>query len=96
MPNSPSAEKRVRQNSKRRALNRWRKSRIKSQIKAFDKALQAHDFDAAEQQYRKACGLLDEVACTKTIHKNAAARRKSRLSRRFKEARQRAGAAPGA
>ena len=91
MPNSPSAEKRVRQNSKRRALNRWRKSRIKSQIKAFDKALQSQDFATAEQEYRKACGLLDEIACTKSIHKNAAARRKSRLSKRFKDARQRAG-----
>jgi len=84
VPNTESAKKRVRQNVKRRALNRWRKDRIKQQIRSFMKAVQAHDVEAAEAEYRKAASLLDKVAHTSTMHKNTAARRKSRLSRRLK------------
>ncbi|MCH7547644.1 MAG: 30S ribosomal protein S20 [Planctomycetes bacterium] len=84
VPNSFSAKKRVRQNVKRRALSRWRKTKIKDQIKAFLNALQAQDVKTAETEYRKVCGILDKVACTSTIHRNTAARRKSRLSRRLK------------
>ncbi len=84
VPNSLSAKKRVRQNVKRRALNRWRKSQIKDRIKSFLTALQAQDAKTAQTEYRKVCGILDKVACTSTIHKNTAARRKSRLSKRLK------------
>ncbi len=84
VPNSLSAKKRVRQNVKSRALNRWRKSQIKDQIKTFLNAIQAHDVKTAETEYRKVCGVLDKVACTSTIHRNTAARRKSRLSKRLK------------
>lgn len=87
MPNSPSAKKRVRQNAKRRSLNLWRKRRIKDQIKSFLKALHDQDVNAAETEYRKACGVLDRIACTRTIHRNTAARRKSRLARRLNELR---------
>lgn len=81
MPNSPSAKKRVRQNAKRRSLNLWRKRRIKDQTKTFMEAVQAQDVATAEKEYRKACGLLDRIACSKTIHRNTAARRKSRLAK---------------
>ncbi len=84
MPNTESAKKRVRQNIKRRALNRWRKDRIKTQIRSFLKAVQAHDVELAETEYRKTVSLLDKVSHTSTLHKNTAARRKSRLSRRLK------------
>ena len=84
MPNTLSAKKRVRQNEKRRALNRWRKSRIKDQVKAFLKAVQARDVKAAETEFRKTCSILDRVACTSTIHRNQASRRKSRLHKRLK------------
>lgn len=81
MPNTESAKKRVRQNAKRRSLNLWRKRRIKNQIKSFLKAVHDHDVSAAETEYRKTCGMLDKVACTSTMHRNTAARRKSRLAR---------------
>jgi small subunit ribosomal protein S20 len=81
VPNTESAKKRVRQTAKRRALNRWRKACIKEQVKTFMKAVQANDVETAEQEYRKTCGLLDRIACTSTIHRNTAARRKSRLAR---------------
>ena len=83
MPNSASAAQRVRQSAKRQSLNRWRKRRIKDQTKAFLKAVHDHDVVKAEQEFRRACGLLDRIACTSTIHRNTAARRKSRLSRRL-------------
>lgn len=91
MPNTESAKKRVRQTARRRALNNWRKRRIKDQTRAFLKAVQEQNVEAAEQEFRKTCGLLDKVSCTSTMHRNTAARRKSRLNRRLLEMRQRAG-----
>lgn len=83
MPNTESAKKRVRQDAKRRARNRWRKTRIKEQINTFLSAVQKNDVETAESEYRKTCGLLDKIACTSTMHRNTAARRKSRLARRL-------------
>jgi small subunit ribosomal protein S20 len=84
VPNTLSAKKRVRQNEKHRARNRWRKGRIKDQIKSFLEAVQARDVPKAESEFRKACSILDRIACTSTIHRNLAARRKSRLHKRLK------------
>lgn len=83
MPNSASAAKRVRQSAKRRAINNWRERRIKSQVKTFLKAVQDGQVKTAESEFGKTCGLLDRIACTGTIHKNAAARKKSRLARQL-------------
>ena len=83
MPNIESAKKRVRQTAKRNALNNWRKRRIKDQVKSFLKAIHDQDAATAETEYRKTCGLLDKVASTSTMHKNTAARKKSRLARRL-------------
>lgn len=91
MPNTKSAEKRVRQNAKRKALNNWRKRRVKDQTKAFLAAVAAQDVEAAETEYRKACGLLDKTACTSTMHRNTAARRKSRLNTRLRALREKSG-----
>jgi len=84
VPNNASARKRVRQTATRRARNRWRKTSIREQIKSFQKAVRDHDLERAEAEFRKACGLLDKVATTSTMHRNTAARRKSRMSRRLK------------
>lgn len=83
MPNSASAEKRVRQTKARTALNHWRKKRIKNQIKSFLQAVQGGDKSAAETEFRKTCGILDKIACTSTSHRNTAARKKSRLAKRL-------------
>ena len=83
MPNSTSAKKRVRQNAKRNALNNWRKRRFRVQVKSFLKAVQDQDVKTAEVEFRKTCGILDRVATTSTLHRNTAARRKSRLARRL-------------
>ncbi len=83
MPNSNSAKKNVRQNAKRNALNQWRKRRIADQVKTFLKAVQDQDVKGAETEYHKTCGILDKISCTSTLHRNTAARRKSRLARRL-------------
>ncbi len=84
MPNSASAKKRVRQNAKRQSINNWRKRQIKDQTKLTLKAIQDGDVSSAETEYRKTCSLLDRISSTSTIHRNTAARRKSRLSRRLR------------
>ncbi|MCH8165393.1 MAG: 30S ribosomal protein S20 [Planctomycetes bacterium] len=92
MPTTISAKKRVRQNAKRRAINHWRKRRIKTQIKSFLQAIQEQDLATAETAFRKTCGILDRVACTSTLHRNTVARRKSRLARRLNALKQTASA----
>jgi small subunit ribosomal protein S20 len=84
VPNTESAKKRVRQNAKRNALNNWRKRRVKDQIKAFDKAVHDRDAKAAEAELRKVAAVLDKVSSTSTMHRNTAARKKSRLTKRLK------------
>ena len=88
VPQSRSAKKDVRQNAKRRAVNHWRKRRIKDQSKSFLDAIASKDVELAETEYKKYCGLVDKISCTSTLHKNTAARRKSRFSKRLLELKQ--------
>ena len=83
MAHSLSAKKRVRQNAKRRLINRARKSRIKTQIKRFETVLSSGDVEAASQQYRLLVKKLDKTAATSTMHKKTAARKKSRLAKKL-------------
>ena len=85
MPNTLSAKKRVRQDAVRRSRNRWRMRQVKDQIKEFLDAVQSRDVSKAEEEYRKTVSVLDRIAVTGTIHKNKAARTKSRLARRLNE-----------
>ena len=83
MAHSLSAKKRVRQNVKRRAINRARKSQIKTQIKHFETALSSGDVEAANEQYRLVVQKLDKTTATSTMHKKTAARKKSRLAKQL-------------
>ena len=83
MAHSLSAKKRVRQNAKRRTINRARKSQIKTQIKRFDAALASGDAEAASEQYQLVARKLDKSAATSTMHKRTVARKKSRLAKRL-------------
>jgi len=83
---SLSAKKRIRQNIKRRARNRWRKTEIKQAVKAFDQALRDGQADQAAEQLKLCYKSLDHVAAKGTIHKNTAARRKARLAKRLNKA----------
>lgn len=83
MPNTNSAKKRMRQDAVKHSRNLWRKRRIREQIKSFLTAVHDQKPKVAEEEFRKTCSLLDKIACTGTIHRNTAARRKSRLSRQL-------------
>ncbi|MDX1564917.1 MAG: 30S ribosomal protein S20 [Phycisphaeraceae bacterium] len=85
MPHSRSAKKRLRQNVKARSLNRWRRGRIKESTKLFDQAIADADASRAEETYRQTSKILDQIAAKGTIHKNAAARYKSRMAKRLNQ-----------
>ena len=83
MAHSLSAKKRVKQNDKRRAINRRRKSQVKTQIKHFQETLSEGDVDAAVEQFHLVAAKLDKTAATSTMHKKTAARKKSRLAKQL-------------
>ncbi len=83
MAHSLSAKKRVRQNVKRRTINRARKSQVKTQVKRLEAAMSQGDVEVANAQFRAVVKKLDRVASTSTMHKNTAARKKSRLAKRL-------------
>ena len=83
MAHSLSAKKRIRQNAKRRTINRARKSQIKTQIKHFETALSSGDIEAAKEQYQLVVKKLDKTAATSTMHKKTVARKKSRLAKKL-------------
>ena len=85
MAHSLSAKKRVRQNAKRKMINRARKSQIKTQTKHFEEALSAGDAKAAEEQLRLTVKRLDKAASKSTMHKRTAARKKSRLAKKLNQ-----------
>ncbi len=82
MAHSNSAKKRIRQNMKRRALNRWRLRNMRVAIKEFEDSIA--DKGDAVAAYRKAASIIDRTAQKGVIHRNQAARRKSRLNARLK------------
>ena len=94
MAHSLSAKKRIRQGIKRRARNRARKDSVKQQVKIFLGAVASGDFGKADTEFRKTTHWLDRVAAKGTIHKNTAARRRSRLARRLNAAKATAASAP--
>ncbi len=83
MAHSLSAKKRVRQNAKKRATNRARKSQVKTQIKHFETVLGVGDVEAASEQYQLVARKLDKTAAAGTMHKKTAARKKSRLAKQL-------------
>ncbi len=84
MANSAQARKRARQASKARAHNASLRSRLRTAIKAVQKAILGGDKAAAQEIYRKSTSTIDSIADKKIIHKNKAARHKSRLSAAIK------------
>ena len=86
MAHSLSAKKRVRQNEKRRARNRARKTEIRDQVKTFQADLTKGDLGKAATDLRAVVQTLDRNASRGTIHKNTAARKRSRLQLRLNAA----------
>ena len=83
MANRKSAKKSIKQNESRRAVNRWRKDRIKSAVGEFDAALESGDKAVAGEKLSAVFKQLDQVAAKGILHKKTADRRKSRMAKRL-------------
>ena len=79
MANSRSAEKRIRQERKRRLQNRAQRSRLRTSIKKVENAT---DLETALAAYRETAAMLDRYATRRLIHPNKAARKKSQLAKK--------------
>ncbi|MCA0870626.1 30S ribosomal protein S20 [Seohaeicola saemankumensis] len=84
MANSPQAKKRARQNEKRFAVNKARRSRIRTFLRNVEEAIESGDKDAAVAALRAAQPELMRGVTKGVFHKNTAARKMSRLSSRVK------------
>ncbi|MBK6973594.1 MAG: 30S ribosomal protein S20 [Candidatus Methylophosphatis roskildensis] len=80
MANSAQARKRARQSVKRRSNNGSLRSELRTAIKAVRKAVAAGDKTAAQSVFQQSMSVIDSIADKNVMHKNAAARHKSRLS----------------
>lgn len=81
MAHSKSAEKRIRQNSKRYEINKARRTRVRNAIKAVRTAIQSNNPEAARTEYTKMVPIIDRMVSRGLIHQNVAARTKSRLNK---------------
>lgn len=82
MANTPQAKKRIRRNANRAAVNGARVSRIRTFIKAVESAVDAGDKAAAEEALKKAQPEMARGVARGVVHKNTAARKYSRLTKR--------------
>lgn len=83
MASNPSAEKRHRQNEKRRARNKMARSAVRTEIRKFQEAVKSKDKDLAREYIRSMTKLLDTATRKGIYHKNYAARKKSRLRKQL-------------
>jgi small subunit ribosomal protein S20 len=88
MPNIQSAKKRLRQDTVRRARNRAVKSSLRTQCRKVREAVEAGNAEQAQTELLVAARKLDRAGAHKIIHRNAAARLKSRLSAKVKALKQ--------
>ena len=79
MANSAQARKRARQNISHRDRNMGLRSRLRTAIKQVRKSIASADKAAAQSAYQASVGTIDSIADKGIIHKNKAARHKSRL-----------------
>jgi small subunit ribosomal protein S20 len=80
MPNNRNAAKAMRQSGKRRLRNRVARTSLRTVIRKVHEATEMDDASIAEAAFKTAVKRLDQAASKKYIHKNKAARLKSRLS----------------
>lgn len=84
MANTVQARKRARQSIKQNMHNASLRSELRTAIKKVQKAISTGDKAAAQKVYQESMGTIDRIADKKIIHKNKAARHKSRLSAQVK------------
>jgi len=86
MPNHKSAEKRVRQNERRRVINRSNRARLRTSIKKLHAALEDGNGKEVNALLPTTVSEIDKAVQKGVIHRNAAARQKSRLTARVNQA----------
>lgn len=86
MPNHKSSEKRVRQSEKRRVINRSNRTKVRTYIKKMRAALDSGKGEDIQQILPDAISVIDKSVQKGVMHKNAAARYKSRLTLRANQA----------
>ncbi len=84
MANSPQAKKRARQNERRFAVNKARRSRIRTYLRKVEEAIASGDKDAAATALRAAQPEMMRGVTKGVLHKNTVARKLSRLNARVK------------
>lgn len=84
MANSPQAKKRVRQTERRTAVNKARRSRIRTYIRKVEEAIASGDQSAAQEALKAAQPEIMRGASKGVVHKNTASRKVSRLNHRIK------------
>ncbi|CCD29298.1 30S ribosomal subunit protein S20 [Candidatus Glomeribacter gigasporarum BEG34] len=84
MANSAQARKRARQAAKANVHNSALRSKLRTAIKATRRAIEAGDTSKASEVFRHSCKTIDIIADKDIIHKNKAARHKSRLAAALK------------
>jgi small subunit ribosomal protein S20 len=84
MANTVSAIKRMRMTERKTVVNRVRKSRLRTQIRAMRSALHRHDASGAQALLGETFSMVDRAAKWGIIKQNTAARYKSRLNHRVK------------
>ena len=84
MANTPQSKKRARQNERRFAVNKARRSRIRTYLRKVEEAIASGDKDAATTALRAAQPELMRGVTKGVFHKNTASRKISRLSSRVK------------
>jgi small subunit ribosomal protein S20 len=82
MPNHKSAEKRVRQSERRRNINRHNRTKLRTAVKKLRGALSGTDKSAATGLLPVTVSEIDKAVQKGVLHRNAAARHKSRLTAR--------------
>ncbi len=85
MANTAQAKKRARQGEKRRQRNASKRSEMRTYLKRVIKAIGEGNRDLATTEYRLASSMVDKLATKGLIHKNKAARHKSRLNAHLKK-----------
>jgi small subunit ribosomal protein S20 len=86
MPNHKSAEKRVRQSERRRLINRNNRTKLRTSIKKLRVALEGGDAKEAGGLLPITVSEIDKAVKKGALHRNAAARHKSRLTIRVTQA----------
>ena len=85
MPSHKSAKKRMRQDKKRNLSHKSLKSEVRTSIKKLSAEIEGKNLEEAKVSLSKTVSLLDKAAKKEIIHKNAASRKKSQLTKKIKQ-----------